>query len=93
MEHPRTSTTPMQVDSKLYALGAHLNGIAGLDAILRDNTLVVTRGKLREVITCQPRPSDSDRLWFWDSRRRPIAEADHITDAAVQINGRLQGVS
>jgi hypothetical protein len=84
-------TAHMQMDAKLYALGAHLNGIAGLDAVLRDNVLTVTRGDRTERITCAPRPSDFDRPWFWDSQRKPVAEADRIIDASVTINGRLQG--
>lgn len=90
---PAPAPTHMQADAKLYALGARLNGVAGLDAILRDNVLTVTRGEHTERITCLPRPSDFDRLWFWDSHRKPIAEADHVTDAAVIVNGRLQGAT
>jgi hypothetical protein len=84
-------TWHMQADAKLYALGARLNGIAGVDATLRDSTLTVTRGDRTERVTCSPRPSDGDRLWFWDAERKPIAEAEHVIDAAVTVNGRLQG--
>ena len=84
-------TWHMEADSRLYALGARLNGINGVDAILRDSKLTVTRGDLTQQITCAPRPSDRDRLWFWDAAHNPLAEAEHVIDAAVAVNGRLQG--
>ncbi|TDD93026.1 hypothetical protein [Actinomadura rubrisoli] len=42
-----------------------------------------------DTITCKPREDDAHRLWFYSSWGEPIAEADHIIDAAVIIAGRL----
>ncbi|MGH3392955.1 MAG: hypothetical protein ACRDOO_29155, partial [Actinomadura sp.] len=36
-------------------------------------------------ITCRPRPDDAHRLWFFTGADTPIAEADHIFEAAVAI--------
>jgi hypothetical protein len=42
-----------------------------------------------DTITCRPRPEDGGRLWYWTSWGEPIAEADHIVDAALIIRGNL----
>ncbi|WP_242892367.1 hypothetical protein [Actinomadura litoris] len=36
-------------------------------------------------ILCKPRRIDGDRLWFFDGTGRPIAPADHLTEAIVEI--------
>ncbi|WP_165495316.1 hypothetical protein [Actinomadura roseirufa] len=38
-----------------------------------------------DTITCEPRRDDGDRLWFWTSWSKPIAEANHIVDAALAV--------
>ncbi|WP_067459288.1 hypothetical protein [Actinomadura macra] len=43
-----------------------------------------------QTITCKPRVTDQDRMWFFDEANgEPIAEAEHIVDAAVIIAGHL----
>ncbi|QXJ20886.1 hypothetical protein AGRA3207_001679 [Actinomadura graeca] len=43
-----------------------------------------------QTITCRPRPTDYDRMWFFnDATGEPIAEAADIVDAAVIIAGHL----
>lgn len=38
-------------------------------------------------VTCQPRPDDGDKLWFY-SEDLPIVEADNVPDALVVLGGR-----
>jgi hypothetical protein len=38
-------------------------------------------------ITCEPRPKDDDRDWFWTHWGDPLAQADDITGAEVAIVG------
>lgn len=89
-----TATYQQRAYEQLFALSQALRIYDGLAASLRDNKLEVTRwqegGKRRDVITCSPRPSDGDRLWFWDSARKPVAEAHMIPDAALAVS-RLLG--
>ncbi|MEV3920613.1 hypothetical protein [Actinomadura coerulea] len=40
-------------------------------------------------ITCEPRPTDEDRDWFWTHWGDPIAEAGDITAAEVALVGLL----
>ncbi|WP_141578715.1 hypothetical protein [Actinomadura sp. WMMA1423] len=47
---------------------------------------------LTEDIVCRTRPSDAGRLWFWTSEGTPIAEADHLTDAALLITAKLLAI-
>ncbi|QXJ20708.1 hypothetical protein AGRA3207_001471 [Actinomadura graeca] len=43
-----------------------------------------------QTVTCKPRVTDHDRMWFYDDATgEPIAEAAHIIDAAVIIAGHL----
>jgi hypothetical protein len=41
------------------------------------------------LVTCNPRPSDRDRMWLWAPGGVPLAEADRIADAALAIRARL----
>ncbi|QXJ24257.1 hypothetical protein AGRA3207_005541 [Actinomadura graeca] len=44
----------------------------------------------RQTVTCKPRVTDQDRMWFFDEANgEPIAEDTHIVDAAVIIAGNL----
>ncbi|MEV4004423.1 hypothetical protein [Actinomadura sp. NPDC049753] len=40
-------------------------------------------------ITCEPRPTDEDRDWFWTHWGDPLAEAGDITGAEVALVGLL----
>ncbi|QXJ22759.1 hypothetical protein AGRA3207_003815 [Actinomadura graeca] len=55
--------------------------------------VIVTRADdpagARQMVTCKPRVADQDRMWFFDASGEPIAEAEHVTDAAVIIAGYL----
>ncbi|WP_242890314.1 hypothetical protein [Actinomadura litoris] len=45
-----------------------------------------------DTVTCKPRPSDEGRLWFFGGDRKPIAQADDITEAVMVIRAnRLRG--
>lgn len=83
----------MRAYEQLYALAQAMRPYDGMAATLRDNRLEVVRvqpdGRRRETITCVPRPDDGGKLWFWDSQRRPVAEADKIADAALRITAHL----
>ncbi|WP_147339667.1 hypothetical protein [Actinomadura spongiicola] len=46
--------------------------------------------RFMEEVTCRPRRDDGNRPWFFDSRGKPIVEADHITDAMVALSGMLR---
>jgi hypothetical protein len=46
-----------------------------------------------EMVTCRGRVTDGGKAWFWDSKGRPLAEADRITDAVVAIMGNLGSAS
>ncbi|MFA1545393.1 hypothetical protein [Actinomadura chokoriensis] len=48
--------------------------------------------RLSDVVTCRPRLEDDGRLWFFDHRGEPIAEADNVTDAVVHLGGTLRRV-
>ncbi|QXJ21966.1 hypothetical protein AGRA3207_002884 [Actinomadura graeca] len=44
----------------------------------------------RQTVTCKPRATDQDRMWFYDDANgEPIAEAEDIIGAAVIIAGNL----
>lgn len=89
-----TSTYHMKAHEQLFSLGQAFRMYDGITAELCDNRLEVTRkqpeGFRRDTITCSPRPSDFDKLWFWDSKRQPISEADKIPDAAMHIAKSLK---
>ncbi|TDB91491.1 hypothetical protein E1264_01480 [Actinomadura sp. KC216] len=84
---------------RLAALGAHLSA-RRLEVELTTRGLSVKNpdvpgccpevGRLSDVITCRPRVEDDARLWFYTSWNEPVAEAGHITDAAVFIVGYLR---
>jgi hypothetical protein len=40
-------------------------------------------------VTCEPRPTDEDRDWFWTHWGDPLAQADDITGAEVALVGHL----
>lgn len=86
-------TWHMRAHEALRALGQALRRYDGLAAEIHDNELRVTRwqpgGEQRETITCSPRPSDQDRLWFWSSDRAPLGEAEHFTDVALTVASRM----
>lgn len=86
-------TWHMRAHEALGKLGLTLRMYDGIVAELHDNELRVTRwqpeGERRETITCSPRPSDRDTLWFWASDRRPLGEAENFTDVALVVAGRL----
>ncbi|WP_067460453.1 hypothetical protein [Actinomadura macra] len=77
---------------KLYALMSTLQ-VRGFTTDLRARSLTVTRPgdpeRSVQTITCRPRVTDADRLWFFDGSGEPIAEAEDITGAAVIIAGNL----
>jgi hypothetical protein len=89
-----TATHHMTADAQLYCLAQTLRSYDGITTEMRDNKLHVAwqqgdRSR-SDTITCSPRPSDFDHLWFWDSQRRPIREADMVPDAAMHIAGTLR---
>ncbi|QXJ21042.1 hypothetical protein AGRA3207_001855 [Actinomadura graeca] len=78
---------------RLYELMSTLQ-VRGLTTDLRARTLTVSRPddptRATRVITCRPRPTDGDRLWFFDEATGdPIEQAGHIADAAVIVAGSL----
>ncbi|QXJ20654.1 hypothetical protein AGRA3207_001406 [Actinomadura graeca] len=78
---------------RLYELMSALQ-VRHLDVELRASplALLVTRrdSGARQTVTCKPRVTDHDRMWFFDeASNEPIAEAAHIVDAAVIIAGHL----
>nr|BFE35189.1 hypothetical protein GCM10010200_074400 [Actinomadura rugatobispora] len=60
----------------------------GLKVINRDITGCCS-ANAADTITCGPRRKDGGRLWFWTSWGEPIAEANHIVDAALIIRSNL----
>ncbi|MER6891989.1 hypothetical protein [Streptomyces halstedii] len=84
-------------ETRLAALGAHLSS-RGFTIDLTALGLEVTAPQVTEychamcasdTITCRQREDDDGRMWFFDGRRRPIAEADQIVNATVAIKGEL----
>jgi hypothetical protein len=90
MADGRTITDP------LAPLAGFLAG-QGLKAELTDTGLKVVNPQIAgccsahaaDMVSCRPRPEDGGRLWYWTSWGAPIAEADHIVDAALIIRGYL----
>ncbi|MGI5418639.1 hypothetical protein [Actinomadura luteofluorescens] len=91
MTLPASVTT--QIYARLYELNMRLESYAHVEVVMKDNRLLVKHKitSRQETITCAPRPSDGDRLWFWTSERKPITEAepDRVVDAAMAIAGAL----
>ncbi|WP_131737816.1 hypothetical protein [Actinomadura roseirufa] len=64
----------------------------GLETVLQRRKLIVINPKApgccpdvprpADTVTCKPRAEDGERLWFFTSWGKPIAEADRIVDAA-----------
>ncbi|GAA4145345.1 hypothetical protein [Actinomadura keratinilytica] len=85
-------------ESRLVALTTHLHA-QGFDVKLTNNGLRVRNPNapgccddspvLSDVINCRRRTEDGGRLWFFNSAREPIAEADRIEDAVMWVKGRL----
>ncbi|MBO2458793.1 hypothetical protein [Actinomadura violacea] len=42
-----------------------------------------------DTITCRPYAADGGRYWFFTSWRRPLTEAERVTDAVVMVKGYL----
>ncbi|WP_131741642.1 hypothetical protein [Actinomadura roseirufa] len=69
--------------------------IYGLKTVLQRRSLIVINPNLpgccegapqpADTITCKPRPDDGGRLWYFTSWQEPIAEADHVVDAALSV--------
>jgi hypothetical protein len=92
MESARSATYHQRADAQLHALARALNLYEGFGCSFRDNALHVIRFGAEpgnETVTCAPRPSDQDRLWFWASDRTPIGEADKIQDSALALSARM----
>ncbi|WP_131740332.1 hypothetical protein [Actinomadura roseirufa] len=94
-----TSERPDDVEhpdaySRLGALMTRLH-VYGLETVLQRRKLIVINPKapgccdyvprLADTITCKPREDDGGRLWFVTSWGEPIAEANHIVDAALTV--------
>ncbi|TDD65675.1 hypothetical protein [Actinomadura rubrisoli] len=77
----------------LASLQARLNGQGFKTRLDSSSLIVIARQdegpRLADTITCRRRDSDGGRLWFWTSWGEPIAEAEHIVDAAVIIAANL----
>lgn len=87
-----STTGQMRVHEHLYALVQGISPFDGIAANLRDNTAEVFElgdGGRRETFTCAPRINDGGRLWFFDSWRRPVAQAGH-PDAPLAVVQRLR---
>ncbi|MFF5262689.1 hypothetical protein ACFY4C_27475 [Actinomadura viridis] len=90
------ATTPQP--DHLATLGTQLS-IRGYEVKPTEHGLRVTNPKMAVccqgtpqatvTITCRPRPEDGGRLWFYTETGEPVAEADRITDAGVNIRGRI----
>ncbi|RFS84589.1 hypothetical protein D0T12_13630 [Actinomadura spongiicola] len=86
-----------QARSRLEVLKEHLT-TCGSDLKFAGTGLLVTTpsnqtGRRRSVLVmCHPRPDDAGKLWFWlhGPTPHPIAPADRIIDAAVEICGALR---
>ncbi|WP_131738395.1 hypothetical protein [Actinomadura roseirufa] len=84
---------------RLGALMSRLHAY-GLETDLRRGELVVINPKVpgccvdlpraADTITCRPREDDGGRLWFHTSWGEPIAQANHIIDAALTVATTLR---
>ena len=78
--------------TQLAALARHMGTRKYMvDQTTTDITVKATGGDtpLAVKVTCEPRPTDSDRLWFWTHWGEPLAEATDITGAVVALVGLL----
>jgi hypothetical protein len=77
--------------NSLAALGAHLSARNFVVELAADGLHVANpeAAGLVDTITCRPRVEDGGRPWFWSVSGEPIAEADQIINASVDILGRL----
>ncbi|MFG2021093.1 hypothetical protein [Actinomadura geliboluensis] len=92
MTAPATGDYLQRADAQLHALLRALNLFDGFTCSIVDRELRVTRygaTPRTETVTCAPRPSDGDRLWFWTSARRPLGEADRIQDSALALAAHM----
>ncbi|MEU8309683.1 hypothetical protein AB0C84_39550 [Actinomadura sp. NPDC048955] len=79
--HPQLAALARRMGVRGYKvdIGAHEVTVATADG-----------GTPRAVrITCEPRPKDDDRDWFWTHWGDPLAQADDITGAEVALVGLL----
>lgn len=84
--------------ARLAALGVHLFSL-GFRTKLGPQGLTVinpeARGCCEEVtaaadtITCRPRVTGDDPLWFWSSWGEPLSPADRLGDVTATIKGYL----
>jgi hypothetical protein len=80
---PDGHNTPV---ARLAALAMHL-GTRGLDIDATQEGVIARdpdRPDTTLPITCQARPDDAQRMWFF-AADTPIAEADRMVEAAVTI--------
>ncbi|WP_131740806.1 hypothetical protein [Actinomadura roseirufa] len=80
--------------ARLGALMSRLH-VYGLETVLQRRKLIVINPKApgccdyvprpADTIACKPREDDGGRLWFVTSWGEPIAEANHIVDAALTV--------
>ncbi|WP_131738365.1 hypothetical protein [Actinomadura roseirufa] len=94
-EHPDAYARLGALMSRLHAYG--------LETVLQRRKLIVVNPeasgccddvpRLADTVTCRPRRDDGGRLWFWTSWGEPIAEANHIVDAALTVATTLRAVT
>ena len=92
MESARSATYHQRADAQLHALMRALNLHPAFGGSIVDNQLRVIRfgaTPREETVTCSPRPSDGDRLWFWTADRTPLGEADKVQDTALALAARM----
>ena len=83
--------TAAQIYVRLANLESRLATHRDVRATLHDNRLTVTGPDGRkEYITCARRQDDGGNLWFYDLDRRPVEQADRLTDAAMRIAARVR---
>ncbi|WP_141583544.1 hypothetical protein [Actinomadura sp. WMMA1423] len=82
----------LELHPQLQALARRM-GVRGykVDIGAPEITVATTDGGTPRAvrITCEPRPTDADRDWFWTHWGDPIREASDITGAEVEIVGLL----
>jgi hypothetical protein len=86
----------MEPHNHLSALGMHLRGfgytvefVKGGLIVRNPNTAERGTAKVADAISCRPREEDGGGYWYFTSDLRPLAEADHYTDALIAIKGYL----
>lgn len=84
--------TAAQIYTRLANLQSVLERERDLHSSLTDGRLTIAcfQTGRKEYVTCARRPDDAGRLWYFDHDRRPVIEADNLTDAAVLLGGRVR---